>query len=64
MVEPLGITRALNDVFGGPVSAALQAIGVHPADPAAPFTNGFALELLVTCGLIAFFLLVRLTLSV
>jgi F-type H+-transporting ATPase subunit a len=64
MVEPLGITRALNDVFGGPVSAALQAIGVHPANPAAPFTNGFALELLVVCGLIAFFLLVRLTLSV
>jgi F-type H+-transporting ATPase subunit a len=64
MVEPLGITRALNEVFGGPLTAALQSIGVHPTNPAAPITDAFALELLVVVGLIAFFLIVRLTLSV
>lgn len=64
MVEPLGITRVLNSLFAPAVDAILQTVGVHPADPAAPISNGFALELLVACGLIAFFLLVRLTLSV
>jgi F-type H+-transporting ATPase subunit a len=46
------------------VAALLQAIGVHPANPAAPIDDAFALELLVVCLLIAFFILVRLTLSV
>jgi F-type H+-transporting ATPase subunit a len=64
MAEPLGITRFLDTVFGPAADSVLNAVGVHPADPAAPFTDGFAMELLVACGLIAFFLLVRLTLSV
>jgi F-type H+-transporting ATPase subunit a len=42
----------------------LQLVGVHPANPAAPIDDTFALELLVAGGLIAFFLFVRLTLSV
>ena len=37
---------------------------MHPANPAAPIDDAFALELLVVCLLIAFFILVRLTLSV
>jgi F-type H+-transporting ATPase subunit a len=64
MHEPLAITRFLNHLFGAPLAALLQAIGVHPYNPAAPITDGFSLELLVVLGLIAFFLLVRLTLSV
>jgi F-type H+-transporting ATPase subunit a len=64
MVEPLFITRVLNELFGGAITAVLQTIGVHPNHPGSPITNGFAMELLVACGLIAFFLLVRLTLSV
>jgi F-type H+-transporting ATPase subunit a len=64
MHEPLALTRFLNEVFGGAVLALFQAIGFHPDSPAAPITDGFALELLVVAGLIAFFLLVRLTLSV
>ena len=64
MPEPLAITRALNDALGGPVTSLLQAMGVHPANPAAPITDGFTMELLVVCGLIAFFILVRATLSV
>jgi len=64
MPEPLAITRFLNEIFGGAVLALFHAVGFHPANPAAPITDGFALELLVVVGLIAFFILVRLTLSV
>jgi F-type H+-transporting ATPase subunit a len=63
-METLGITHFLNQIFGPAVAALLQAIGVHPANPAAPIDDAFALELLVVCLLIAFFILVRLTLSV
>jgi F-type H+-transporting ATPase subunit a len=54
----------LNNLFGGAVAALLQAMGIHPAHPAAPINDTFALELLVVCGLIAFFAVVRLTLTV
>lgn len=65
MVETtLGITHLLNQIFGGPVSAAMQVVGVHPANPAAPINDTFALELLVATVLIAYFLIVRLSLSV
>ena len=64
MPETLAITRLLNQLFGGAVAAILEALGVHPANPAAPISDTFALELLVACGLIVFFLIVRLTLSV
>ena len=64
MPDTLGITRWLNSLFGGDVALLMQAVGVHPANPAAPINDDFALELLVVCGLIAFFLFVRLTLSV
>ena len=64
MPESLAFTRLLNQLFGGMVASFLQAIGLHPANPTAPISDAFALELLVVAGLIAFFLLVRLTLSV
>jgi F-type H+-transporting ATPase subunit a len=64
MPESLAVTRLLNQIFGGALAGILQAIGVHPANHAAPITDAFALELLVVGGLIAFFLIVRLTLSV
>jgi F-type H+-transporting ATPase subunit a len=64
MTETLAFTRLLNHLFGGAVDALLQAVGVHSANPAAPINDAFALELLVVLGLIAFFLIVRLTLSV
>jgi F-type H+-transporting ATPase subunit a len=64
MAETLGFTRLLNFLFGGAVAAILQVLGIHPANPAAPITNAFALEVLVAGGMIAFFLIVRLTLSV
>jgi len=60
----LALTRLLNHLFGPMLTAAMQAIGIHPALPAAPIGDTFTLELLVVCGLIAFFLVVRLSLSV
>jgi F-type H+-transporting ATPase subunit a len=64
MPESLLITRWLNCLFGGSVASVMQMMGIHPANPAAPINDTFALELLVAVGLIVFFLIVRLTLSV
>jgi F-type H+-transporting ATPase subunit a len=64
MPESLAITRLLNHFFAGPLVWLMGMVGIHPANPAAPIDDTFALELLVACGLIAFFLIVRLTLSV
>jgi F-type H+-transporting ATPase subunit a len=54
----------LNEHFAAPVTAFLNALHVHPASPQAPITNSFAMELLVFLVLIAYFVAVRLTLSV
>ncbi len=64
MSNSLAFTHLLNHLFGPMVGAFLQSIGIHPANAAAPINDTFALELLVVLGLIAFFLVVRLTLSV
>ena len=64
MPESLAFTRLLNHLFGGVLTSIMQTMGYHPANPAAPINDTFAVELLVVCGLMVFFLLVRLTLSV
>lgn len=64
MPDSLLITRILNQLFAGPVDALLNAVGVHPANAAAPINNAFALELLIALLLLAFFVVVRVTLSV
>jgi len=58
------ISHFFNLLFGPAVTALLNLVGVHPANPAAPINDTFAMELLVFFCLIAFFLLVRMTLSV
>ena len=63
MQDTFAITRLLDSWFGGPVSTIQNAVGI-PSTPATAFTNYFALEVLVTLGLIAFFALVRMSLSV
>ena len=63
MQDTFAITRLLNDLFGGPVSALQHAVGIQTT-PATAIDNPFALELLVTLGLITFFIIVRATLSV
>ena len=64
MPESLALTRLLNHLFGGAVTSILGTVGIHPSSPAAPIDDTFALELLVAFGLIVFFVIVRLTLSV
>ena len=64
MAGQLAFTKLLNAVLAGPVDALLGAVGVHPTNPHAPVNNTFALELLVVLGFIAFFAVVRASLSV
>jgi F-type H+-transporting ATPase subunit a len=64
MDESLALTRLLNHLFGAQLTSLLSMLGVHPEHPDAPFTNAFAVELVVVLLLIAFFALVRATLSV
>src|SRR5579863_857943 len=63
MQDTFAITRLLDSWFGGPVSTLQNAVGIK-STPATAFTNSFALELLVALGLIVFFALVRMSLSV
>ncbi len=63
MPESLAFTRLLNQLFGGTVASILHAVGI-PANAPTAINDTFAMELLVVCGLIAFFLVVRLSLSV
>jgi F-type H+-transporting ATPase subunit a len=64
MAQQLPITKLLNDVLAGPVTAVLNAIGVEVADPAAPLTNPVAMQIVVFLFLVAVFLIARARLSV
>ena len=63
-MQVLGITRFFNLIFGAFFSWLMQLAGLHPVHPNAPIDDSFALEMLVAFVLIAFFVLVRLMLSV
>ncbi|MGA7521798.1 MAG: F0F1 ATP synthase subunit A [Acidobacteriaceae bacterium] len=58
------LTRLLNDWFAAPTDALLRAVGVHPLHPSHPINNTLTEELIVVGVLIAFFIAVRLMLSV
>jgi F-type H+-transporting ATPase subunit a len=64
MPNQLAFTRFLNHHFAGQTDSLLGALKIHPAHPSAPITNAFAMELLVFGGLLAYFIVVRATLSV
>ena len=64
MPTQLLLTRILNAHFSAPVNALLGALHVHPAYPSQHISDAFAMELLVFFGLLAYFVTVRLTLSV
>jgi len=51
-------------MFGGPLTALLQSMGIFVRHPGAPITDAFALEFLIALVMLAFFVAVRLTLSV
>jgi F-type H+-transporting ATPase subunit a len=64
MHESYWITNLLNALFAGPVVALMNLVGVHPADPAHPINDNYALEVLIAFALIALFAIVRMSLSV
>jgi F-type H+-transporting ATPase subunit a len=64
MPTQLFFTKILNQLFAAPVDKLLAAVHVRPAFPDAPITNTFAMELLVFLILVAYFVVVRATLSV
>jgi F-type H+-transporting ATPase subunit a len=64
MPTQTAITLFLNQHFGALTTSFLEALHVHPKYPAYPITDSFAMELLVFFVLIAYFILVRMTLSV
>lgn len=67
MPETFALVRLLNGLFMGVEVKAFQSIGVNAAkaaDMSTKVNQAFALELLVAAALIAFFLIVRMTLSV
>lgn len=64
MPTQLLLTQFLNDHFAGPVTALLRAVHVEPQFPRAPISNALAMELLVFVVLVAYFLLVRMSLNV
>jgi F-type H+-transporting ATPase subunit a len=63
-MHQLPLTTLLNHLFAGPVTALLTALRIHPAHPAAPIPDHFAMELLVFVLLLVFFVAVRVKLSV
>ena len=64
MPEQLPFTALLNRIFGGPVTALLNALGIHPKYPQAPIPNYLSMEILVVAILFLLFILVRASLSV
>ena len=64
MPEQLPLTALLNRIFGGPVTALLNALGIHPKYPQAPIPNYLSMEILVVAILFLLFILVRASLSV
>lgn len=63
MSETYALTHVLNQIFGGVIATVMHAMGLQ-ADAATVIDNKLALELLVTAGLLLFFVVVRMTLSV
>jgi F-type H+-transporting ATPase subunit a len=58
------LAQFLNIHFGALTTSLLRALHIQPKYPQTPITDAFAMELLVFAVLIAYFLVVRFTLSV
>ena len=64
MPVQLPLTRVLNHAFAAPATSLLHGLHLAVPNPAAPLSNGFAMELLVFCFLLTYFVVVRLSLQV
>jgi F-type H+-transporting ATPase subunit a len=60
----LAFTRFLNHHFAAQVDSLLATLHITPDHPHAPITNAFAMELLIFVGLLIYFVVIRLTLSI
>ncbi len=63
-MHQLPFTEVLNRVFAGPVDVLLRTFGIHPSHPEAPIPDHVAMQFLVVLFLTAFFVVIRLGLSV
>jgi F-type H+-transporting ATPase subunit a len=63
-MEQLAFTAFLNRVFGPAVLVLFHALGIPTKHPLTPIANSFAMEVLVSLILLAYFILVRMRLSV
>lgn len=64
MPTQLLLTKFLNAHFAAPVTGLLHSLHIRPAYAEAPITNAVAMELLVFMLLVAYFVVVRVSLSV
>ncbi len=64
MPVQLPLTRVLNHAFAAPATSLLHSLHIAVPNSAAPISNGVAMELLVFCFLVAYFIVVRLSLNV
>ncbi len=58
------LAHLLNQLFGGPVTHLLTALGLPPLHPAAPIDGTFTMELLAFLILLIFFFIVRVSINV
>jgi F-type H+-transporting ATPase subunit a len=58
------LTRLFNEYLGNALTSFLNAIGIHPADPAHPWENWIVIEILVVAIILILFALLRSRLSV
>jgi F-type H+-transporting ATPase subunit a len=60
----LWFTKLLNDYLAGPANAILSIVGMQAADPARPWANYIAMEILVGLIIVVLFALIKSSLSV
>jgi F-type H+-transporting ATPase subunit a len=64
MPTQLLFTRVLNAHLAAPIDAILSRLHIQPAVPSAPISDTLMMEVLITLGLILYFVAIRLTLDV
>src|SRR5277367_4217017 len=58
------LTRLLNLIFAGPITALLTTLGIHVAHPNAPIHEALTIELIVVAVMVLFFIVARFSLNV
>jgi F-type H+-transporting ATPase subunit a len=58
------LTRLLNQIFAGPLTALLTALGIHVAHPSSPIQPTLTVELIIAVAFVLFFVVTRFSLNV